>query len=239
MLKDILLQDEYYLDQLTLFLRNSFGIEEEISSYVSILRQIDKVENDIFKALEVSSQSQLALNIDYINSLNDEVSSIMDMIGAIVGASRNLTLTYSMNIEDPDGETSFTNKEITLNNFEYFVYISCCIFQNGYDGTYKMAKELYDKLQDIGVHLVLLTSEISGTCSVYYDVKSSYGYDEDEDIRYNNRENLYALFFSGLLNLKSMGIIYEKGVVDLEYNNKWGFGIWGITKWEKGEPLEE
>jgi hypothetical protein len=254
MIKELLLQDEYYLEQLTLFLRNSYGIDEQQKMLVDILRQVNKTEDDIMNQLGAFIDSETALNIDYINSLDGDVSKLMDDIGSLLGISRNLTISCTTNILIDGGFYVFDDEQITLNNFEFFIYIACTIFNNNYDGTFKMASDLYDRLntQDNpkAIRIIMLSDvNVSGVCNVYFDEQSPYGYVAgDTEETFNNRKNIYALFFSGLLTLTSMGITYKYDVLNIsqDIDHKWSgyvngefqsHGVWGYSMWQAGEPL--
>lgn len=115
MLNDNLKSKLYYLDKLPLFLRNSFGLEEQFELFWKVLIDIDSSIDDIF----------LALSLTNVTNIDDTLNKIAEL----VGVKRQLDVSYIIN----DVLTYFT---LNLTNQELLRFIKTRILQNHYIGTF-------------------------------------------------------------------------------------------------------
>lgn len=125
MLPENVKSKQYYLDKMSLFMRNSYGIEEQVELFWQMLTDIDTTVDTLFNTL--------SLNEDI------DVDHTLDIIAEIVGCKRNLSVTYQSG-GSPVTETLFlTNKELIR-------FIKTRVLQNNYDGSYEMFKKNYNNL---------------------------------------------------------------------------------------------
>ena len=192
-----LLTSDYYKDQLTLLLRNSYGVPEQIDLYVKILNVINTRLHDIFNALGTynSSDKHWHINIEAINKLSTTESDLLDKIAEIVGCSRYY---------------SFLSKP--LNNTELYILIRFRIMQNNFMGTYEELSQIYKKFikdteySDFEIDYYT-SNEEPLTCIVALNMDNII---KDDGTVKDEYQNLYLLFQHDLLLVKSLGVTYNK-----------------------------
>lgn len=207
MLKAELLDLDYYLNKLSLFMRNSYGVEEQFEMIHQILVRVNTSIDETFEALDVMSENYLSIINSYIN--NNEDFDILDKIASIYGVSRHFSVTYK---ETPESVTS-TTTELNLTNEELLMLIRARIIQNTYRGSYIESKQFYS-LIGLQNQITLLTFS-AGVCEVIYTATSE------------QSNELKCMFLAGLLTLTSMGITYEHRLLDLS-----AIAIWDTTDWD-------
>jgi hypothetical protein len=192
-----LLTSDYYKDQLTLLLRNSYGVPEQIDLYVKILNVINTRLHDIFNALGTynSSDKHWHINIEAINKISTTESDLLDKIAEIVGCSRYY---------------SFLNQP--LNNTELYILIRFRIMQNNFMGTYEELSQIYKKFikdteySDFEIDYYT-SNEEPLTCIVALNMDNII---KDDGTVKDEYQNLYLLFQHDLLLVKSLGVTYNK-----------------------------
>lgn len=197
LIKDKLLKSDYYKNQLTLLLRNSYGVPEQIDLYTEILNMFNQKALDLFKLLGIGILDETIedyyhwhINLDAINKLSDTKSDLLDRIAEIVGCSR-----YYSFLDTP------------LNNTELYILIYFKIKQNNFLGTNKemedIYKEIFNRVSYTDINISYITSkDEASTCFIILDHKE------------NTHSNLVKLFKHDMLILKSVGIKYQKLVLE-------------------------
>jgi len=149
MIIDKLKQKEYYLSKLTLFMRNSYGIEEQFTIFWKLLIDIDSSIDDIFDALT------LLKDID--------VDDTLDKLAELVGSKRQLDVVYEINLTPTRFTLNLTNKELLRS-------IKTRILQNNYFGTYQ---EFVDNYQKIGFKVLIYDNVNPNTVSIVLNDSTS------------------------------------------------------------------
>jgi hypothetical protein len=197
LIKDKLLKSDYYKNQLTLLLRNSYGVPEQIDLYTKILNMLNQKALGLFNLLGIGVEDEKIedyyhwhMNLKAINDLSETESDLLDKIAEIVGCSR-----YYSFLTTP------------LNNTELYILIYFKIKQNNFLGTNKEMEDIYKEIfnrvnyTDITISYITSKDEAS-TCFIILNHK------EDTHI------NLVKLFEHDMLALKSVGIKYQKLVLE-------------------------
>lgn len=186
-----LLKSDYYKDQLTLLLRNSFGIPEQIDLYTELLNVHHTKSLDLFSLLGVYKDGKWRINIDKINEIDKTESDLLDKLAEIVGCSR-----YYSFLESP------------LNNDDLYKLICFRIARNNFLGTYDELSSIYIDIFGEGFIDYYTSNDENATCTIVLVKDKIWDYDKGE-IK-DEYKNLYALFMNDMLEIKSMGIKYNK-----------------------------
>ena len=176
---------DYYLKKMTLFIRNSYGIEDQMNTTFGFLSQIDTTIDTFFTQLNLLSDT----GINAINALSTTESDILDKVAAIYGLTRTFDLSYVDPITGP------ALRKITLTNTELQMLIKAKVVQNHYDGTYLTCKEFYE---NVDLPIYEYTSSQPATVEVYLD--------QTQGIDFT--DNVVSMFLAGLFTIKSMGLKY-------------------------------
>lgn len=142
MLIDKLKQKEYYLSKLTMFLRNSYGIKEQVEVLWKVLMDIDTTIDDVFNALSMAT--------------TEDVDDLLDKLAELVGTKRQMDVTYLEN-----GAPQYYT--LTLTNAELLRAIKTRILQNNYVGTFE---EFISNYQSIGLEVLIYDTETPSTVSI-------------------------------------------------------------------------
>lgn len=195
-----LLTNEYYLQQLTMMLRQSYGIPEQIDLFVRTLNVLNKRILDLYNLTYVEDDYEGGhINIDAINELSTTQSDLLDKLAEIVGCSR-----YYSFLETP------------LNNNELYVLIKFRILQNNFKGTYEEIKAIYEACFDDSVEFPDFSIDYYTdttnplTCMIVLDLSNII---DDEGNILDEYKNLYALYMHDMLEVKSLGVRYTKMAV--------------------------
>ena len=133
MINEKLKSDKYYLDNLSLFMQNSYGIKDHIELFTSLIKDLDVYYDDLWKYLDIFVEKDYLSNSEKVAF----VHPMLDIIGKIFNISRNVVIkeyeqdsagTYS-------NKNDYTIQSITLNNEEFLTYIKCQILKNNFNGT--------------------------------------------------------------------------------------------------------
>lgn len=213
---------EYYKKKTPLFYRDSYGY---LNQFEMLFRNIMTsptggflhVGDMILSLYDIFNENYL----DLINTMDPtgRDCDMLDKIGSIFGVTRTPNcLWYENGVQY--GET------LILNNEEFLMLIKCEIIKNNFRGTREECNRLYDL---IGLNIFSLTMEGYGICARCKLVLAS-----TPERQYS--DNIVKMFKSGLLNIKSVGILYEyveyvvpSGVLIWDSNNQsemWDFGGW-------------
>ena len=218
---------EYYKRKLPLYLQNSEGFVEHFRIWYDML--VGKNEEDSFDGIIPVADTILYLfdifSDDYLDEIlklddsgfGDETfgtnQTVLDNIGQLLGVKRIFTVEYMQR-----GEKVI--KQLTLNNEEYLLLIRATIIRNYFDGTYGELTEYYKKADLQIVNLSNPTT--SGEANVYLI----------NDTYYNYSDNVKAMFYAGLLTVKSLGISYTYNIVDFVLMALWDtYQVWDTGEW--------
>lgn len=211
MLLEKLKDFNYYKTKFPLYLRDSYGFLSHFEILWELINAVDNYSDSIFKGIDV-------LNLVYTDD-NNEQDDLLDKIGYLYGISRTFSVTYT------DESGAEVTSQLKLTNRLLLMLIKTRIIQNNYKGTYEESRTLYDK---IGLPIVLLTGETRMTVNCYLELGLITIKLTDDEIK-----DLQSLFKSGLFTLKSMGIIYNYSLNDVNQ-----LAIWDSTnvskQWDKG-----
>lgn len=201
MLKERLLSKDFYLENLSMFMKDSYGIKERLYGYISILNNINDIADGLVSRFDLYN---LTSEIDYFTRNNIDPDgtedAILDMLADIFGIERTLEVTYP-------GDGGTVTEIITLNNRDLYIYILVSISKLNYQGTNKEIRDLYSSDTIIGqvTGIKYVWGSASLSCDVYFC-----GSEELEKWQDGYNSNLVKLFLSDKLLIESLGIQYSK-----------------------------
>lgn len=187
MIREDLLEFKYYLDRLSMFMKQSYGINEHIEIFYQQLYQVNKCYDELIATLQIFNRNP-----------DDEIlSDTLDNLGNIFGCYRKFTINYI------DSNNNPVYKEINLeDDNDFLVYIKCQIIKQNFDGTFGQLQTLYSTENQNGLVPLKLTYVISRAnsldCDIYFDNNGNFS----QDIK--------DLFLAGYLSIESMGIKYTR-----------------------------
>lgn len=217
--KKKLLDINWYLDHMSMFLKESYGIKDQYQWFVDQLNSINFVCDNIVNMLdfynvlwnkdnpwkfgikfddgtsEVKSFKEYKDLVKYFDE-KDIKLDFLDMIAKLFGIQREFICTYI----DPEG-TDLIKETITLSNEELYDYILIVNARNNYDGTYDMIKETYTKA--FGEETVVYFTENSAS-STAEPLTAHICIIEDELTL-----NIKKMFRNKEFLIRSLGIQYE------------------------------
>lgn len=200
MIPDKLKTLDYYLDKLPMYMRNSYGVDKQTQMILDILIALDNCGDNILAGLNLK---------DAIEDTNDKYDDLLDKIASLYGLQRDFTVAYNAS-----GYPEKTLLHLTFD--EYVILILCAIFQNNYVGTFKSSKELYDILASYNYQIGIAMMQVSIPLIVQVILL------ENDFLT----DNIKALFYSGYLTLKSMGITYQYSITKDFFFAKWDENTW-------------
>lgn len=218
--KKELLNANWYLNHMSMFLKESYGIKEQYQWFVDQLNSIDFVADNMLNVLDLynvlwNKNNPWKMRIKFDDETEENVTfysyeelvnyfdekniklGFLDVIANLNDIDRQFIYTYN----DVENDVPVTKKEvITLNNRDLYRYILISIAKNNYDGTFEMIKNTYNKV--FGEEKVIyLTDNTSGT---KLNVNIYILADADE-----LNSDIIKAFKSDLFIIKSMGITYN------------------------------
>jgi len=193
MIDSKLLLKDYYLDKMSLFLKNSYGIIDREEIYIAILNNLNDVGKLLIYSFDIFEGDDL-----YFSRLGYDPDSIygaeLDILASFYGVSRTKKIKYSN-----------TEETITMTNAELKFYLQVIITRLNYQGTneelsdlYKSKNILYKQTLSSG-NLVPLSATIICTDSTKYGTAL-------------NPTTLGKLVLSDELLVESLGIEYIKSI---------------------------
>lgn len=198
MLKEKLTNKKYYLDNMSMFLKESYGVEEQLDMFVDWLKSMDNLADVSISCLNI-------WNPKYKNDLkrkisNDEDFKPLDNLASLIGISRETKIYYYV-----EGETKPVYEILHFSNDDLIDLIKINIIQNNYKGTTKELIDLYQNKLNYNIWIVpsLKTNTMykSAYCDVYLEV-----YKRDGTLI---SENIQKMFKYSNLFLRSLGIEYN------------------------------
>lgn len=211
LIREQLLNNDFYQKSMGLFLKGTTGISERIVALVEVLQNVNKCGEDFFKALDVFN----------VNGNGQAAGEWLNVIGDILGLHREVQVVqyYLNNTYQTAPETVI----ISLTDDEYKIYIQAQIRKYIFDGSRKSLREAYrdssmlnyfvyvsddsypqeikDYLNHIGRASALTSLGISYLDDGAAACKISLGLT-------NASDNIKNLFLSGYLTIESLGIEY-------------------------------
>lgn len=211
MIREDLTEFRYYLEALSKFMQESYGISEQVKTFWSLLKQVDDYYDEYLRELDFFEVNRKPGE----TSWNVE-GETLDKIGAIFGCQRKFTIpvydTANMfNIVD--------YAQIDMNDDEFLVYIKTQVIKQNFDGTRETLQRLYSTFVDGKIQEGLIPQRFLYTteyapdgaiCTIRWDEESP-------------SQTLAKLFDNGYLTIESMGIRYRRQITnfnDLAYYAK-------------------
>ena len=194
MIREDLLEFQYYLDRLSKFMQESYGIDEQVRTFWSILEQVNSYYDEFFN------------EIDFFHTTYKDGNPLLNKIGHLFGCERNFTIRYW----DQDAlEYKYTS--VDLNDDEYLIYIKTQVIKQNFDGRRETLQKLYSTWKDnkpvegiINLRFLYTTEEnerSNAVCTIRWDTNTP-------------SENLRKLFENGYLTIESIGIRYIRQIVN-------------------------
>ena len=149
MIRKDLLDFQYYLNRLSMFMKESYGIAEQNEIFYRQLYQVNTQFDKFFKNLDIWG--------------NDEIpSEALDLIGSIFGCYRNFTIKLN---------DSYV--QIDLDDNDFILYIKCQIVKQNFKGTNEELIKLYTTYNKEGLlklqfDYILLATVGSLNCRIYF-----------------------------------------------------------------------
>lgn len=221
MLREKLLTKQFYLDSLSLFMKNSYGIEDRVDVYYSILKNLnDDIALGIFKRFDIfATLSDPGVSYFTENNIDEDSTEdyFLDMIANIYGLQRTFMISYEDSDHILSGVTNVTEK-ITLTNKQLLCLIQVNIVKDNFDGTNTTLLNLYtdtnnsvkNRVSRLGIKYTWSDSRLLS--NVYFTNYTSYIRDQD----INN--NIIKMYLAGLLTIESLGIVYNRRCISNVFN---------------------
>lgn len=196
MIREDLLEFQYYIDRLSKFMQESYGIDEQIRTYHSLLTQIDTFYNKFLNEVRI------------FDNAYPDYNEVLNNLGKIFNCQRNFTIPVYGNINQPFVVTGY--EKVELNNDEYLIYIKTQIIKQNFDGRRSTLRQLYttfdnNKLIPGILDLIFLytTTDSGSFCEIRWNIE-------------NPSSNLRKLFENGYLTIESMGIQYRRSIENFD-----------------------
>lgn len=210
MIKDRLLDLDYYYYKLPLYVRNMSNLKEHFKIWYDILISINDSCDEIFCYLDIFNNNYFVkCNVDPESNSFD----FLDKLGNLYGVNRIFTCNYNL-------EGQKVTVEVNLNNKDYLQLIKARIIRNNFKGTYE---ELYFLNKNIlNLNIIYVTSNIPGYCDIYADISSFNNTNIINPTSIKQEDDVKKhLFYSGLYNCESIGIVYSYHITDLYSIGTW------------------
>ena len=193
MIREDLLEFQYYLDRLSKFMQESYGITGQVQTFWSLLKQVNDYYDEFYKQL------------DFMH--NAPEGEMLDHIGEIFGCQRHFTIPIynasdSMQIDD--------YAQIDLDDDDFLTYIKTQVIRQNFDGTRETLQKLYSTavdgiekkgLLDLRFFYITENRQSGAVCTIRWDSEGP-------------SENMRLLFENGYLTVESLGIRYRRVIVN-------------------------
>lgn len=216
---------DYYEQKLPQYLKSSESFKEHFRIWHEFL--VGNEDNGLLYNEQVLLAALNIFDKDYAsNFLENESSDMLDKLAALFAVKRMLDVTYLDDTSQPQ------TKKLSLTNEELLLLIKSRIIQSNCEGSYEQIQEFYKGIGlDVVIHTRSSSADEPAVCTMALIVPSEGSEEEGPS------ENIKALFFSGLLTIKSMGIRYifttiygsREEIIYLEWDNPdvgWNMGAW-------------
>ena len=207
MIREDLLEFQYYLDRLSKFMQESYGIDEQVRTFHSLLEQVNNYFDEFFREINLFDIKNENGEIIYPAYNFSGYAPLLDNIGAIFNCQRNFTIPHYNNALQV-----ISYSEINLTDDEYLIYIKTQIIKQNFDGTRETLQKLYttymnNKIQKgiLDLIFIYITDDDpdGAVCNIIWN----------ED---NPTDNLKLLFENGYLTIESMGIRYRRYYLNIQ-----------------------
>lgn len=192
MIREDLLDLRYYLNRLSEFMRESYGISGQMETFTALLEKANEAFDEIFEQL------------DFFHKAPE--GSMLDKIAAIFGCQRRFTIAVQSQVS-PLQISSY--EQVDLSDEELLVYIKTQVIKQNFDGSRETLQKLYSTyvdgkiqpgLTDL-VFLYMTENDEEGVCTIRWDKPDA-------------SPNLSKLFFNGYLTIESVGVLYRRYIED-------------------------
>ena len=227
-----LLDEKFYLQSMSLFLKNSYGMEDRCKMYVNILNNIVDTSEELFNRLNIFYYD-ISTKKDYcdLNGIDKNSTSdrYLDLIAGIFNINREFEIRYT----DP-AKSVETIERVKLDNYELMLYIQAIATKFIFDGSYEQLHYFYNGTSLLNYDLYYEDSEARYTATdlciltnnttkflpitnlgIKYmtvpgvPLECNIYYTGSPEI-YKNHENIKKLFYGGYLTIESLGIVYNR-----------------------------
>ena len=227
MIREDLLEFKYYMDRLSMFMKESHGIKEQVEIFFQQLAKVNEILDEYFSELDIFE----------LNGEKEATSSsaILDKLGAIFGCYRRFTVSVPA-----QGTVTAHNTDVELNDNEFALYIKCQIVKQNFNGTREELAKLYTTYEDNRkiegallplTFIYVLYQTTTGASPVLNSVQCQIYWSDSENY---DSQNLKELFLAGYLTIESMGIRY----IRILQNIAW-LGIYAdaliVASWHEGD----
>lgn len=207
MLREDLLEFKYYLDRLSMFMKESHGIAEQTEIFYRQLVQVNSALDQFFGQLDIFG----------FTGEPTESSAVLDKIGAIFECYRNFTV-----LVPEQGQTPAHHVEVDLDDRDFAVYIKCQIAKQNFMGTREELAKIYSTYDEsekkrglLDLTFIYVFYQVTDTTPVFLNSSQC-------DIYWSNATEyssakLEALFRAGYLTIESMGILYNRTITNVEF----------------------
>lgn len=206
--------DIYYFNRMSMFLKESYGIQERIGALAKIIKRLDEVYETIIDSLNLFDKDY---SKNYIGDGNESSTNnvYLDRIGNIFNVSRSFSIKMGTK-ESPTSIEDINDSAptyITLNNKEFLQYLKLQIIKQNFTGTREELALLYGddttELANTGtsqLNFIYLTdTKASAKVNIYWQPKKE---------KYSSE--FYYMFLNGLLTIESMGIEYNRSIMNID-----------------------
>lgn len=207
MIKKKLTEKEYYLSNMSMFMKESFGVTEQMEIFLDWLKSVDNISEVLIECYDIWKE-------EYKHDLRRKILSSadfkpLDNLASLMGIQRDTKITWYT-----DALPSPIRHEETLHfsNNDLIDLIKIHIIQNNYKGTTQELTELYKEKLKYSIYFVPSFENSSSTmyksayCDVYLEKTKTNG----EEISLN----IQKMFKYSDLLLRSLGIEYNALFVD-------------------------
>lgn len=253
-----LAQDEFYINSMSLFLQNSYGMIDRCKTDVGYLQNVLNVGSQFINYLDIlyyksSTDNYLTKNEIEPNTTTD---FYLDMIAQIVGVSRELVLP---NVTYDSGAKIWVITTgcipVVLTNKALITYIVATIFKNIFDGRNITLRQIYSGnsiflanknvepkyvipsfLTELNIKYQTVT-DIPDPLAPAERVNASGLSAQIYSLRtYTNNDidkQLAQLFLNGSLTIESLGVYYTRNIIASDTE----IGVFDSSTWDHTEPL--
>lgn len=227
-----LLDEKFYLQSMSLFLKNSYGMEDRCKMYVNILNNVVDTSEELFNRLNIFYYD-ISTKKDYCDLNGIDKSSTSDRYLDLIAGIFNINREFEIRYTNP-GESSVNAETIELDNYELMLYIQAIATKFIFDGSYEQLHYFYNGTSLLNYDLYYGDSEARYTdtdlciltnnttkflpitnLGIKYmtvpeaPLKCNIYYTGSPEI-YNNHTNIKKLFYGGYLTIESLGIVYNR-----------------------------
>lgn len=236
LLPEELQEPKFYLNNMSMFLQSSYGIEERFMIYFNILKNVLNSSDElIFQKLNIFSIDSNG-NPNYFKTDDEKIDMsdyYLDMIGNILGISRTVLLV-DLKITGDDIELLDTSSYITLDNYNFALYIQATLLKKKFTGSlidlrkiytgsvikdYDPAQSAIPDLDYMQTYLSQLNIKVYSTGPAEALYIFQYGNSSIPSTADIQQVALFRMFYSGILTIESLGITYTYQYGQILYIN--------------------